>query len=81
MADQSISCPSCGRKIPLTRALRAEIEASVKQRFDTTLEQRELDLRAAYEKRLDEERHDSVRAPLGQRKRRWRSMWRPFEIN
>jgi len=28
MADQSISCPSCGKKIPLTRALR-EIETSV----------------------------------------------------
>ena len=31
MAEQSISCPSCGKKIPLTRALRAEIEESVRQ--------------------------------------------------
>lgn len=30
-AEQSISCPSCGMKIPLTRALRTEIEASVKE--------------------------------------------------
>ena len=41
MSDQSITCPSCEKKIPLTRALRAEIEASVKQQFDTTLAERE----------------------------------------
>ena len=42
MAEQSISCPSCGRKIPLTRALRAEIEESVDR-----------ELRARYEERLE----------------------------
>ena len=55
MADQSISCPSCGRKIPLTRALRAEIEASLKQQFDETLQGRERELRAKYESRLEED--------------------------
>jgi hypothetical protein len=55
MADQSISCPSCGKKIPLTRALRAEIEASVKQQFDETLQERERELRAKYESRLEED--------------------------
>jgi len=30
-SEQAISCPSCGKKIPLTRALRTEIEASVKE--------------------------------------------------
>ena len=55
MADQSISCPSCGKKIPLTRALRAEIEASVKQQFDETLQERERQLRAKYEGLLQEE--------------------------
>ena len=54
MADQSISCPSCGKKIPLTRALRAEIEASLKQKFDETLQGRERELRATYESRLEE---------------------------
>lgn len=38
MADQSIACPSCGKKIPLTRALRDEIEASLKDEFDRQLE-------------------------------------------
>ena len=52
MADQSISCPSCGKKIPLTRALRTEIEASLKQQFDDTLHERECALRAKYEGQL-----------------------------
>ena len=55
MADQSISCPSCGKKIPLTRALRAEIEASLKQQFDETLQGRERELREKYESRLEED--------------------------
>jgi hypothetical protein len=37
MAEQSISCPSCGKKIPLTRALRAEIEASVREDYERRL--------------------------------------------
>jgi hypothetical protein len=55
MSDQSISCPSCGKKIPLTRALRAEIEASLKQQFDDTLQDRERELRTKYESRLEED--------------------------
>ena len=55
MADQSISCPSCRKKIPLTRALRAEIEASLKQQFDETLQDQERKLRAKYESRLEED--------------------------
>ena len=55
MADQSISCPSCGKKIPLTRALRTEIEASLKQQFDETLQERERALRAQYEGQLEED--------------------------
>lgn len=51
MADQSISCPSCGRKIPLTRALRAEITTSLKQEF----EDRERQLRESYDRRRDED--------------------------
>ena len=39
MAEQSISCPSCGKKIPLTRALRAEIEASVKDEYSRQLDE------------------------------------------
>lgn len=38
MTEQSIACPSCGKKIPLTRALRTEIEASVREDFDRQLQ-------------------------------------------
>ena len=37
MAEQSIACPSCGKKIPLTRALRTEIEASVREDYEKQL--------------------------------------------
>ncbi len=55
MADQSISCPSCGKKIPLTRALRAEIETSVKEQYAETLEQRERELRAQFDEQLQQD--------------------------
>ena len=61
MADQSISCPSCGKKIPLTRTLRAEIEASLKLQFDETLQNRERELRAQYESRLERDLHRAQR--------------------
>ena len=37
MAEPSITCPACGKKMPLTRALRTEIEASVKEDYDRRL--------------------------------------------
>jgi hypothetical protein len=36
--DQSIACPSCGKKVPLTRALRAEIETSLKNEYEQKLD-------------------------------------------
>src|SRR3954468_25080107 len=51
-SEQSIACPSCGAKIPLTRALRAEIESSLKAEFG----ERERELRAAFERTLEEDR-------------------------
>lgn len=50
--DASIACPSCGRKIPLTRALRAEIENAVRVEFA----ERERELRDEYEAKVDRER-------------------------
>jgi len=49
MADQFITCPECGNKIPLTRALRADIERSLKQQFEQDLAARERELRASVE--------------------------------
>ena len=51
MVDESISCPSCYTKIPLTRALRDQIELSVKQKFDD----RERELKKAFDRQRDEE--------------------------
>src|SRR3954469_14127356 len=48
----SVSCPSCGSKILVTRALRAEIEASLKAEFG----ERERELRDDFEKKLDADR-------------------------
>lgn len=55
MTDQSISCPSCGNKIPLTRALRSEIEASVRLQFEQQLRERESELRAEHERQVQEQ--------------------------
>ena len=37
MTEQSITCPSCGTQIPLTSALRADIEASVRREYEQKL--------------------------------------------
>jgi hypothetical protein len=55
MSDQSISCPSCGTKIPLTRALRSEIEASVRLQFEQKLQERESELRAEFDGQVQEQ--------------------------
>ena len=52
MADQSIACPSCGKKIPLSRALRAEIETSLKAEFS----ERERELRGEFARALEADR-------------------------
>jgi len=52
MTDQSISCPSCGKNIPLSRALRAEIESSVREQYERTLEKRERELRSEFDRQL-----------------------------
>jgi hypothetical protein len=62
MAEQSIACPSCGKKIPLTRALRADIEESV-----------EREVRARYEQRLeaDLQRAEKDAARKAEKKAAW----------
>lgn len=59
VAEPSIACPSCGKKIPLTRALRADIEASLKEEYDRRLEEEreraEKDAAKKAERRLTQE--------------------------
>lgn len=49
MSAETISCPSCGQKIPLSDALRAEIESSLRLEFDAraSVLRRELEERRA----------------------------------
>jgi hypothetical protein len=54
--DQTITCPKCGEPIPLTKALRADIESSLKRDFDRTLTARERELEHRYEKAVEETR-------------------------
>jgi len=54
--DQTITCPRCGEPIPLTQALRADIEGSLKREFERTLTARERELERAYEKQIEEAR-------------------------
>jgi hypothetical protein len=49
MADQSITCTGCGKRIPLTRALRADIEESLRQQFDEQLAARERELQRRFD--------------------------------
>src|SRR5689334_1977522 len=49
--DQSITCPSCGKQIALSRALRAEIENSLQDEFRG----RERALRDELQARRDED--------------------------
>ena len=53
MTDQSITCPGCGGRIPLTRALKADIEASLQRRFEEEAAARERSLRAAFDEQLE----------------------------
>ncbi len=49
MADQSITCTGCGKRIPLTRALRADIEDTLRQQFERQQSAREQELRNHFE--------------------------------
>ena len=68
MADQSIACPSCGKKIPLTRAIRAEIEESLKQQAEQRVAQ-ELDALRDQIKEQTKDLDEARRNELAMRKR------------
>jgi hypothetical protein len=78
ITDQSISCPSCGKQIPLTRALRSEIEASVRQHFEEQIAERERALRAEYDRELEEARR--VELALRKRERQLERQHKDLEL-
>ena len=52
MADQFVTCTSCHTLIPLSQALRADIEESLRKRFTADLATRERELQEAADRRL-----------------------------
>ncbi|HEX5473357.1 MAG TPA: DUF2130 domain-containing protein [Vicinamibacterales bacterium] len=54
--DQTITCPDCGAAIPLTRALRADIESSLKREFERALAARERELQRGYDAQIEDAR-------------------------
>jgi hypothetical protein len=55
MADQFITCTTCGTQMPLTQALRADIEDGLKRQFARDLAERERQVRDAADARLADE--------------------------
>ena len=70
MAEQAISCPSCGKKIPLTRALRAEIESSVREQYEEALEKRERELQSAFAEQLKADLERAATEAAGRQRRK-----------
>lgn len=57
MADGYIICPKCKARIPLSKALSAEVEQRVRQLAEGQIKRREQEIAAQFEKRLEAERN------------------------
>ena len=56
MTEPRVICPKCGHRFPVTEALTAQIEETLREQFQTEVRERENAARAVYEKRLATER-------------------------
>ncbi len=56
MTTQSVICPNCGKRIPLTEALTSQIEAELRKSFDVDLKKHEAESKARMEKLLESEK-------------------------
>jgi hypothetical protein len=52
MDEQTIICPSCGTRIPISKALTSQIEASLRKSFEANAEKQEKEVRAAFQQQL-----------------------------
>ncbi len=52
MAEQTIVCPNCGKRIPVSKALTHQIETELRETFEAEAEKRERETQAAFEKKL-----------------------------
>lgn len=49
MADQYITCPHCGKRVPLTEAFTHDIEEKLRKEFDSEAKRKEKEFEKAYE--------------------------------
>jgi hypothetical protein len=56
MAEQTIICPKCGNRIPVSKVLTAQIESDLRESFESEAQKRDKQTQAAYEKRLSAEK-------------------------
>jgi hypothetical protein len=52
MPEQTIICPNCGKRIPVSKALFPQIEAELRETFEAEAEKRDKEAQAAFEKKL-----------------------------
>ena len=52
MPEQTITCPNCGKRIPVSEALTHQIEARLRETFETEAEERQRVTQANFAKRL-----------------------------
>jgi uncharacterized Zn finger protein (UPF0148 family) len=52
MAEQTILCPSCGKRIPISKALTEQAEANLRKDFEAELKKRAQAVEMATEKRF-----------------------------
>jgi hypothetical protein len=51
MAEQTIICPNCGKRIPVSKALADQVKSELRKDFDIELKQREQEVKTDAEKR------------------------------
>lgn len=55
MAEQTIICPNCRKRIPVSEVLTHQIEADLRKNFESQSKQREKELEASFDKKLSVE--------------------------
>jgi hypothetical protein len=55
MPEQTIMCPNCGKRIPVSKALTHQIEAGLRRRFELEASKKERDAEAEYKIKLSAE--------------------------
>ncbi len=55
MAEQTVLCPNCGKRIPISKALADQVESELRKSFDAELKRREQEVKVAADKRYSAE--------------------------